>query len=545
MKPIRGFLYDRWNQFLHELPIYDGTLHEQINGEDSVELVIDRPLAKGDRLLFNDAGRWREYVYDQGTQRHEAGQTYSAIFDNSFMWDFSQRIIRYTRWEGATCAYAVGELVKMHPLWSTGTIMATSSKILEYSEETVYKALLETAGAFGCEISYDITVDKNGVVRRTVNFIERVGKETEIRFDYGNGLYGVEKTILADKVVTAVYGIGSTVNDQDLWCYEKNDDLLKVWGLPAGKNGEVIHSEDIYSNPDIEDQATLRTESRKYLDAHSAPAISYTTQIPFVALAGARLGDTVSVVDKDFNPPLRLRTRIGQMDRNLMTGEVTSCVFGTVISLLPDALARSINREKIIVKQTGVIGGLRSDLKNTQDQLHSTQNSLSESQRTVSDLQRRLSSAETALAYAESDLEDALQDAAAAKKQANDLAATVDSQERQLDNLEGRVSDLEDHYRSAQAAANYYGIVASYHGMCTDGSTPMQQWIKDNLRMYKADYDSHPDAALSNPTINQWYNELMAMPVGDEPLPGPSIEDQGQTGPSIEDEPIDATPEEE
>lgn len=563
---MKALLFSRWGAFLHELNLYSCEQYMEINGEDYIDIKTDEPLAKGDRILIQDCNEdWFEYVFNEGEQVHDGNQTYSMTCDNSLMWDLSLKHIRYAGWDSADCKYAVTELLKLHPLWSVGTVLSTSRKKLVYERETAWQALLETCGTFNCEMQKSITVDKNGVVKRTLSLMEHIGERRDVRFDYGNGIYGVTKTINSDPVLTACYGYGSGTGDEDLWCYVTNDGALREWGLPGG--GQVIHhAEGDYTNNDVEDAATLRQLTTDYLNGHSAPSITYEMDEPYLALQGVRLGDTVQSVDADFYPPVRLETRIGSMERDLLTNIVTKAVYGNVISYLPDALSRSYDQQKVIIKQTAIIGELRGDLADTQNSLRDATSSLSQAEGNISKLQKDLSNAQKELSdttadldKALSDLETAKSDAAAAKKKAEGLDTQLGDAKTRLTNAEkdlsakdktitslnNRVGDLEDSVSNWLASSARYSN--AYNDMVTIGDIwlrarrgqPLYQSDRKIIEQAYATYQREvQNGVRRNESIEQIYNETIlaldeqGFTSADEGGEPPSTGDQGTDGPS-------------
>lgn len=511
---MKAILYDRWGHFLHELNLYKCNQFTEINGEDYIEIQTDEPLAKGDRIIVWDGADWFEYVFNEGEQVHNGGQTYTMTCDNSLMWDLSLRHVSYAGWDSADAKYALTEILKLHPAWSVGSVLSTDKKKLEYERESAYQALLETCGAFNCEIKKEITVDKTGVVKRTVSLVEQIGQKTNIRFDYGDGIFGVHKTINAEPVLTACYGYGSGIGDEELKCYVTNDQIVEEWGMSDG-HGAIIHAEGEFSDSDIEDLSELEAATTDHLNAHSSPSITYEMEEPYLALQGAKLGDTVQSVDADFNPPVRLDTRVGAIERDLITNIVTKAVFGNVISYLPDALARSYDQGKVIIKQTNVIGGLRSDLKSTQQQL--------------AEAQRELAQTKTDLEIAQRNAQSAREDANAAKKQANDLAVTVEQQQADIDQMRDEISEVASSLSSARKTIQMYSgqlqeldaLTAWHTGFIHLNwamSAAQHQAFINSERNYQAN-GGQSQSALA------MYNELIALPVSDPGGDGPSVEE--------------------
>lgn len=346
---VRGpkfLLYSRWWVQLGELEVLGAEHRQQINGEDSLSLDLTQPLSKGDRVLWTDGRDWREHVVDEEGQEHDEGETFSATCVWSLQADLSLKHVRQWVAHDVSLAEVVSTLLD-GTSWEPGTLESdVGAASFEFSRKSVYQCLLEACGAFGCELRSTLETGPGGVERRLVDLVPRVGEDTALRFEYGVDLRGVTKRIEDEPVVTAAYGYGSTLDTktdgvQDrLWCYVTSEPAKEVWGLPDGKGG-TMHAEGVYENSECEDAATLAEETAAWVEQHSVPSVSYETDIPFASLRGARLGDTVQVVDREFTPEVRLEARIGELTRDVLSGDTSRATFGTVTSTVPDALARA------------------------------------------------------------------------------------------------------------------------------------------------------------------------------------------------------------
>ena len=57
------FRFDRWDERIGMLRVTGELVHtEELNGEDTLEFECREVPAKGDRLLWQDDGTWREHV---------------------------------------------------------------------------------------------------------------------------------------------------------------------------------------------------------------------------------------------------------------------------------------------------------------------------------------------------------------------------------------------------------------------------------------------------------------------------------------------------
>ena len=105
-------------------------------------------------------------------------------------------------------------------------------------------------------------------------------------------------------------------------------DALARWGRPDGKGGKAHVFGDVEFS-DCEDADELKKLTEAQLAQSCVPTVSYTVDATALARAGegfegADEGDLVTVVDKVYDPPLRVRTRITKVvEDQLRPGEVT------------------------------------------------------------------------------------------------------------------------------------------------------------------------------------------------------------------------------
>ena len=334
-KKPKFLLYSRWCEQIGELPVLAAHHRQEINGEDRLDLDITQPLAKGDRVLWTDGRRWDEHVVDAESQSHDGGETFSASCVRALQADLSAKQVR--EWKAnVSASAAVAELLKL-TAWTAGEVSAAgATATFEFERASVYECLLQVCGAFGLELRQDIEVGEAGVTARRVSLVSRMGGDHGTRFDYGHDLAGISKEVLDTEVCTAVYGYGK----DSLWCYVADADALKLWGVP-GPDGEPTHAEGVFEDSSVADKAALEAAAKAWLEVHKQPEVTYDARIPFAPLKDVRLGDTVHVVDRDFTPELRLKARVGSLERDILRGEASSATFGTVVSVLPDVLSRA------------------------------------------------------------------------------------------------------------------------------------------------------------------------------------------------------------
>lgn len=380
---MRLLLYDRFDQYIREIPFYTGSHDDEINGEDQITFTSDIPLSPGDRIIWQDGDRWREHVVDSFVEDRSNSDPYSYTCVNSLQYDWRLAHVSYADFEDGNAAYCVHELCKLTS-WEMGDVADTdTADELELMKMSAWEAFIYVRDKFGLEMEPIINVDDFGVVGRRVSLKERIGQKTNIRFDYEYGLEGITREVLDTDIITLCYGYGESYGsgeDSSLTFEDINggkpyvcrNDLLEQWGLPDGHGG-LRHAEGFYENTDCDDEEVLLQETIDYLNKHCEPDYTYEANIPVLWLEGANLGDTILVVNHDMDPVLRLEARIAKRSRDLQTGITNSATFGTVVSLLSGALVRAIDMNRQASKNAARLGGLTTsydDLKKNIEDLN-------------------------------------------------------------------------------------------------------------------------------------------------------------------------------
>lgn len=215
------------------------------------------------------------------------------------------------------------------------------SLTLEYTGLTNQtKRIVEIAGRFGAEVSYNFSFEGNLIKEKRINFHKKRGRETALRLEVGKELKNVKRNVSITNLRTAVLGIGQphketvktsktvkkTVEIDDnstssVFSYGKLDKFIDWFKARKGKVGYSMynrlgpnsydcssavhfaakHAGLIPSNHIIGSTETLFSMKGKYLDEISRSDIRYGDI--FVAgrqgYSGGAGGHTGAVLDKN------------------------------------------------------------------------------------------------------------------------------------------------------------------------------------------------------------------------------------------------------
>ena len=218
---------------------------------------------------------------------------------NSSLRKFLESILEDTEWQ----------LGKM----DIGFTQVYDFKVTDY--KSVYELIQEYAvGTYGAEISYRVEIENGVVVGKYIDCYAERGKDNGFRFYYGSNLSSVVKTVDSSNLATALIGVGKNgltfksveAPDKPLNSdFIANETAFEQWNI----NGNHIFG---VHNADTESPQELLRLTRIALEERANPQIKYEMKAELLG-KNVGIGDTVYVVDHEFNPPLHLNARVNQL----------------------------------------------------------------------------------------------------------------------------------------------------------------------------------------------------------------------------------------
>ena len=377
---MRLWVTDRWGGIKGPIKtLFECVDVREVNGENALSITCLAALDKGDRIVWQDMkGRWRENAVDGVTEeRASAGIVYTYYCPTSAQVELSGDYLEDKRPLNATASVAMASALSASR-WAVGTVADLGQNGTNFYHTNAWAAIHDVADVWGGELEYEVSVSGSEVTARRVHLRKRVGADTGKRFTYTKDLVSVRREVDEGNVVTALYGYGkapeSTDDDGNLTGgYERkltfgdvNDgvnwvgdaDALARWGRPDGKGGKAHVFGDVEFE-DCEDKAELLRLTKEELAGRAAPTVSYEVDAISLARAGegfegADEGDTVLVIDKVYDPPLRVQARITKVEEDqLVEGKSTYTIgnFQTVGEVMA-AQKSSISKAASSLRQT-------------------------------------------------------------------------------------------------------------------------------------------------------------------------------------------------
>lgn len=341
---------DRWEAYKGPIKtLFECEDTREVNGENALSITTLARLDKGDRLVWRDLkGRWHENIVDGvEEERASAGILYTYYCPTSAQIELLGDYLEDKRPYDVS-AYAALASALSSSRWQVGTVADLGQAGTNFYHTNAWAAIHDVADTWGGELSFEIQVSGTKVTARRVCMAKQVGEDNGKRFTYAKDLVSVKRSVDEGNVCTALYGYGKSLQTADedgnltggyarkLTFGDVNGgqnwvgsaDALARWGRPDGKGGKAHVFGDVEFS-DCEDAAELKKLTEAQLAKSCVPTVSYTADAVALARAGegfegADEGDLVTVVDKVYDPPLRVRTRITKVvEDQLRPGEVT------------------------------------------------------------------------------------------------------------------------------------------------------------------------------------------------------------------------------
>ena len=347
---------------------YNDKHHKELTAGASIfEFTIDKSdsaaqyMTTGNYLVFlDDRGRaWSFTIlsYDETqTTKTVAAEDVSIELLNKAMdvWNTDQAY---------PFSYYFNLVTKGTP-WKLGVNQLTdlSRKLVYTGRDTGLGRLLSILKGFdNAECQFNIKVQQNKPVEFVVDVYKSIGTvQDNIQIVYNNELNDIKKTESRAQFVTALAGIGGLVENQattdpglekhidftdidykdDNFMSPKGDKFLRAVTANRTFNpGTTTYIEDFYDY-DTQSAQELLNRTLTQLKERSEPQYTYNADVKVIDPT-LDIGDTVTIIDHDYNPALYLQARVATLDKSYTDptqGAITFCNYRLLNSNLSDQL---------------------------------------------------------------------------------------------------------------------------------------------------------------------------------------------------------------
>lgn len=377
-------IFDKEENYICNLTnLIAATHEEEVNGKDILKFSImgdnekAKHVEKKGRVVYKDRlGLWKEFIIVGITEPHENDGLTMEVYCESSFYELFGDYIDDKRPQNVKASIALG--VALEPTrWEIGRVDDLGINSTNFYHTSSKEAVQKVAEVWQGEIRTRITISGNKITHRYVDLLQRRGNDLGKRYEYSKDLISITKTVLNDDVITALYGYGKGEHIEEtdgygrridfgdiVWSKAKGDPIDKpkgqkwigdsnikeIWGR-NNSNGTKAHVFGKVEFDDIEDEEELLQATWEEYKNRSQIQVSYEGKVAdFKELEGlehegVELGDTVVVIDREFNPELRIKARVISYEEDLLNPANDEIVLG---SFMDDITSSTLENKKFI-----------------------------------------------------------------------------------------------------------------------------------------------------------------------------------------------------
>ena len=247
--------------------------------------------------------------------------------------------------------------------WEVGIneIPSTTVRKLEWQgTDTATKRLRQLVKRFDAEISYDFEFANGKITKKLINIYRKIGEDKKVRLEVGREVSNVKRTISIENLATTIVATGadgitlsgveynegnirSPKNSIYLIDYDAVERWKRAGYTPAG-GGIVKRFESEAKTPQA-----LMVEAVIKLKQWNHPEVTY--DVPINMLPGEiNIGDTVIIVDHNYEPALIVEGRVASIKKSLSTDENGEIKITNIVSR-EDTINEKVRRLSTLVQE--------------------------------------------------------------------------------------------------------------------------------------------------------------------------------------------------
>ncbi len=250
-------------------------------------------------------------------------------------------------------------------------------------------------GFDNAECTFDVAVKMNAPSEFKINVYKSVGNDrSDVQMVYNHELDNITKKESRAEFVTALCGVGGTIqtedgqgNTQDAGNVDFADLEYNKDGLVTTKGDKFLRAVDANKrfNPgqttyieafyeyDTQSPSELLNRTITRLKTYSEPQYTYTADVKVIDNT-LKIGDTVTIIDHDYNPALYLSARVAKLEKTYTDpsqNTIEFCNYRLLSSRLADKLARlqTVVNKMPSASQVGKLESNVSNLAQKQEEL--------------------------------------------------------------------------------------------------------------------------------------------------------------------------------
>ena len=305
---------------------------------------VARDLVVGNYVAFkNNEGEYKLFQITQ-TEEHHEDTMYMNVYAEGAGLELINKVFR-ARKSPSTSLRKFMEMVLNETGWNVGAIPLSvqESLDLDLEDATVYTTLQNTLSKYGVEMAFRCEINNGRISSKFVDLYIKRGRVTGKRFAFGRDIEGIRRKVDSTELFTALIGRGNkNISFKDVTVDGINkplgQDFVADQEAYDRYNNNGYHIIGIF-NYDTESPEELLRETYKQLQKCKEPKIEYEVSVALLGeLLGeswnkVSIGDTVSIVDNAFNPPIHLMARVSKLDKSFTNNQSDTCTLSNFVEV--------------------------------------------------------------------------------------------------------------------------------------------------------------------------------------------------------------------
>ncbi|MDQ0976608.1 phage minor structural protein [Neobacillus niacini] len=340
----------------YSLPYYNDIHTENLEGVNTYEFQVPSDhadakliLVEGHVIIRNLDGEHILFTIKEVADGNDSGRRIKSVFcEETAISELLSDVQRPQAFESVTLETVASSVIANTVGWTFSDIPLTDSYTVEFQDYiTVLEALRQLMVTYSKEMYFTVQLNGTKIVAKHINIVDERGTKTNVRFDYSYDLKGISRTENSSNIVTALVGVGKGDNDGvrvnlvtqpafvdgDLYKEAGADWIGSTSALQRwGKNGR--HRFGVYIDDEADTPVELERRTKKELEKRITPDLHYSASVAtFERLTGyeakkTRLGDTVLINDKSFEPAIVINGRVMEVKRSYTRNDMDELDLG-------------------------------------------------------------------------------------------------------------------------------------------------------------------------------------------------------------------------
>jgi phage minor structural protein len=247
--------------------------------------------------------------------------------------------------------------------WEIGIneIPETTTRKLEWEgTDTATKRLRQLVRRFDAEIAYDFEFVHGKIFRKLIHIYKKIGEDKKVRLEVGKEVSNVKRTISIENLATTIVATGAdgitlagveynegNIRSPKNSIYLIDYDAVARWkraGYAPGGGGIVKRYESEAKTPQA-----LMTEAVLKLKQWNHPEVTYDVSIILLP-EGINIGDTVIIVDHNYEPALIVEGRVASIKKSLSINKDGEIKITNIVSR-EDTINEKVRRLSTLVQE--------------------------------------------------------------------------------------------------------------------------------------------------------------------------------------------------